>query len=192
MDCFAWPTATTSKLTDSATFIISANELPKYISKTVNPTFDIHLTILRNLAGSTLAFITCKDFEDGTVEIEVTPCQWPSSSVYHINGSTGCASVDDTKYWWSDNQFFYQDEHNPIGLYACDDDKISINLLQSLPETIKQLAILLHISTTIYKSRRAGIGRPVVWPSLKHTSRRPGAATTAAPPPTPPTTEQVG
>lgn len=152
--------------------------------------FDIHLTILRNLAGSTLAFITCKDFEDGMVEIEVTPCQWPSSSVYQINASTGCATVDGTKYWWSDNQFFYQDQHNAVGLYACDDDKTTINLLQSLPETIKQLAILLHISASIYKSRRAGIGRPFVWPSLKHTSRRP--QTTATPPTPPPTTEQVG
>lgn len=151
----------------------------------MNPTFDIHLTILRNLAGSTLAFITCKDFEDGMVEMECTPCQWPSSSVYQINASNGCATVDGIKYWWSDNQFFYQDQHNAIGLYASDADKVTINLLQSLPETIKQLAILLHISTTIYKSRRAGIGRHCIWPSLKHTSRRPTA-------PTPPPTEQVG
>lgn len=170
------PLSSTNKLTDSATFIISSNDLPRYISKTVNPTFDIHLTILRNLAGSTLAFITCKDYEDGSVDMDVTPCNWPSNLEYSINASKGTAYIDGKHYWWSDNQFFYEDNLDgeimkPIGVFTRDNEKTTLNLLNTLPETIKQLGILLHISSSIYNSRKAGIGRPLIWPSLRQNKK---------------------
>ena len=128
------------------------------------PQFDIHLTILRNLTGSTIAIITSKDFENGSTEIEVTPISVKAEFSIHDNQSN--AYINNNNYYWVDNTFYNQHKHQ-LGLLEKTDDCISISLLTTLDENIKQLAILLLLSSVIYQERSTRT-KKFKWPTIKH------------------------